>query len=81
MVWWRANAGRHDAWRDELGVYALGLLGRVRAAGLRSHLRGCAPCRAELVKLEEVAAWLARETAALKDCGGAQRGDAPGLVR
>ncbi|TDD65985.1 anti-sigma factor family protein [Actinomadura rubrisoli] len=47
-------------YRLGLGVYALGRLSRAEADDLGAHLRGCAPCRAELDELRGVADLLAR---------------------
>jgi hypothetical protein len=45
-------------WRESLGAYALGQLGRDERAGLEAHLDGCPQCRAELALLAPVAQML-----------------------
>ncbi len=42
-------------WRQLLGAYALGDLGREERAGVEAHLEGCAECRAEADSLDSVA--------------------------
>ena len=42
-------------WKEALGAYALGQLGRDERAGVEAHLEGCAACRAEADSLMSVA--------------------------
>jgi hypothetical protein len=41
----------HDRWADSLGAWMLGALPEDEAEALRSHLEGCAECRAEAESL------------------------------
>ena len=45
----------HRRLRELLGAYALGALAGQEAAGLRAHVDGCAPCRAELAEIAPLA--------------------------
>ena len=43
---------RHDQMRALLGAHALGALDEFECAEVDDHLRGCSPCRQELLKLQ-----------------------------
>ena len=49
----------HRELREQLGVFALGHGDAEERATVRSHLDGCAACRAELEELAKVVALLA----------------------
>ncbi|NAZ87895.1 anti-sigma factor family protein [Kineococcus indalonis] len=51
-----SGAGTHRELREQLGVYALGLLPPEEVPRLRAHLDGCPECRAELAELAPLAA-------------------------
>lgn len=48
----------HGRWREQLGAYVLGGLSDEEAEEVRTHLRGCARCRAEHADLAPLAAAL-----------------------
>lgn len=50
----------HDAWREQLGAYALGHLEDAERTAVEAHLEGCPDCREELTSLEILVAPLAR---------------------
>ena len=49
----------HEQFADDLGLYALGVLGDQERAALENHLKQCADCQRELEQLQGDMALLA----------------------
>ncbi|NAZ78366.1 anti-sigma factor, partial [Kineococcus sp. T13] len=50
-----SRSGAHRELREQLGLFALGLLPAEEVPRLRAHLDGCPECRAELADLAPLA--------------------------
>jgi anti-sigma factor RsiW len=57
-----------DRWRDEVGVYVIGVLDLDERAAMRLHLAACPACRAEYEYLLPVRDWLAQTKRHLAAC-------------
>jgi hypothetical protein len=51
----------HGRWRERVSLLAAGAIGPAEEAAVRTHLLGCAACRADLARSEEALAELARD--------------------
>lgn len=54
---------RHDQLRTRLAAYALGALDEYECADVDDHLRSCAPCSRELLKLQATATLMMQHSA------------------
>jgi anti-sigma factor RsiW len=57
-----------DGWRDDVGVYVLGVLEAAERAAIRLHLATCPECRAEYEYLLPVRDWLTQTRQHLAAC-------------